>query len=45
MRAGEWDQHGHSELEPEKVSQDFAGFYFMSQGDANLFRWRWLPDR
>ena len=42
IAAGEWDQHGNSEKQPGQVAVDFARFYFMTEADAELFRWRWL---
>ena len=34
-------QHGHSTKEPGQIAQDFARFYLLTTGDAELFRWKW----
>ena len=44
ITAGEWAQHGHSEKEAGQIAIDYARFYFMTADDADLFRWRWMPD-
>jgi len=42
IAAGAWDQHGRSEKALGQVPVDFARFYFATEADADLFRWRWL---
>jgi len=42
ITAGEWGQHGRSEKALGQVPLDFARFYFATEADADLFRWRWL---
>lgn len=42
IAAGEWEQHGASTKEPGQIAVDYARFYFMTEADAGLFRWRWM---
>jgi hypothetical protein len=42
--AGGWEVHGHSEKEAGRIAVDYARFYFLTEADADLFRWRWMPE-
>jgi hypothetical protein len=42
FHADQWAHHGHSEKEAGQIAKDYARFYFLTEADAELFRWRWL---
>jgi hypothetical protein len=42
FHADQWAHHGHREKEPGQIAKDYARFYFLTEADADLFRWRWV---
>jgi len=42
IKGGSWQVHGHSEKEARQIALDYCRFYFMTEVDADLFRWRWM---
>ena len=38
----QWAHHNHSEKEPGQIAKDYARFYFLTEADADLFRWKWV---
>ena len=42
IAAGKWAAHGHSEKKPGQIAVDHARFCFITEADADLFRWRWM---
>jgi len=42
FHAEQWAHHGHSEKELGQIPQYDARFYFATDDDADLFRWKWM---